>query len=90
MIVAVPAAPPGAVAVIVTVPVVTAVTNPVASTVATDKSLLHHANLTPLMAVPSASRAAATSRTVSPIAVRECALGVTTTDAPRTPRRTVS
>ena len=78
-----PAAPPGAVAVIVAVPLATAVTMPVVSTRAFVVSLLVHVKCTPAMALFEASFAAAVSCCVAPSAVSVGVAGVTATVPPR-------
>ena len=77
---AVPDADP-AVAVIVAVPLPTAVTRPPASTVATDASPLNHVTATPAIARPAWSRTSADNWTVAPSADRVVAAGVTVTEA---------
>src|SRR5512143_1780396 len=80
------AAPPGAVAVIVAVPAATAVTRPVALTVATAGLLVVHVNATPGTGVAPAYPVAV-SCCVVPRPVMVGLAGLTVTVAPRTPRR---
>ena len=75
---AVPEAPP-AVAVIVAVPLATAVTSPDASTVATEGSLLAHATAAPAITCPFWSRTSAVNCAVSPKAVSVAEPGLTVT-----------
>ena len=79
-------APPSAVAVMVAVPLAIAVTSPLASTVATDSSSLLQVKVAPLI-WPNGPSATADSCTVAPAVPSVGSPGVTSTEAPRTPRK---
>ena len=72
--------PPPDFAVIVAVPLPTAVTRPDASTVATGAALLDHPTSTPAITFPYWSVTSAPSWTVAPNAVSSAVDGVTATD----------
>ena len=84
-----PFTPPAAVALIVTAPVATAVTNPEPLTVALAVLLLSQEKVTPGTVAPPASVAVALSCTVVPTAKAAVLAGVTVTVAPASLRRIV-